>query len=202
MALQETYSADFASFANSSVAFFVGMELSAISIRLIRSVGSAWSVRRLMRRGWIAIAEAAERRGNRDRAAFAGVMLNRIGVLAPRLLALKGSDLRKVDNLRELRVGLNIVDLRRARHHLSSRTLGAIDAMLDELAEGFRRHDGVAMPPALLARVDHAMAAAIDESGAGRTDALIGLVGIRRGLFPDAPDYRPKSATPVGSVAA
>ena len=202
MALQETYSADFACFANSSVAFFVGMELSAISIRLIRSVGSEWSVRRLMRRGWIAIAEAAERRGNRDRAAFAGVMLNRIGVLAPRLLALKGSDLRKVDNLRELRVGLNIVDLRRARHHLSSRTLGAIDAMLDELAEGFRRHDGAAMPPALLARVDHAMAAAIDESGAGRTDALIGLVGIRRGLFPDAPDYRPKSAAPVGSVAA
>ncbi|QUS41651.1 FUSC family protein [Tardiphaga alba] len=202
MALQETYSADFASFANSSIAFFVGMELSAISIRLIRSVGSEWSVRRLMRRGWIAIAKAAEGRGNRDRAAFAGVMLNRIGVLAPRLLALKGSDLRKIDNLRELRVGLNIVDLRRARHHLSMRTLTAIDAMLDELAASFRKHDGTAMPQALLCRVDHAMAAAIDDRGAGRTDALIGLVGIRRGLFPDAPDYQPETPAHVGSVAA
>ena len=202
MALQETYNADFASFANSSVAFFVGTELSVISIQLIRSVGSEWSVRRLMRRGWIAIAEAAERRGNRDRAAFAGVMLNRIGMLAPRLLALKDSELRKIDSLRELRVGLNIVDLRRARHHLSARTLVAIDAMLDELAKCFRRHDGLAMPRALLARVDQAMAAAIDENGAGRTDALIGLVGIRRGLFPDAPDYQPEVTAHVGSVAA
>ena len=129
-------------------------------------------------------------------------MLNRIGVLAPRLLALQGSDLRQIDNLRELRVGLNVVDLRRARHHLSWRTLGAIDAMLDELAQCFRRHDGTAMPDALLARVDHAMAAAIDEHGAGRTDALIGLVGIRRGLFPDAPDYQPEAIDHVGSVAA
>lgn len=202
MALQETYSADFASFANSSAAFFVGMELSVISIQLIRSVGSEWSVRRMMRRGWIAIAEAAERRGNRDRAAFAGVMLNRIGSLAPRLLALKDSELRKIDNLRELRVGLNIVDLRRARHYLSAPTLVAIDAMLDELAQCFRKHDGTAMPRALLDRVDHAMAAAIDEDSAGRTDALIGLVGIRRGLFPDAPVYRPEAAEHIGSVAA
>lgn len=202
MALQETYSANFESFANSSVAFLVGMEMSVISIRLIRSVGSEWSVRRMMRRGWIAIAEAAERRGQRDRAVFAGVMLNRIGTLAPRLLALKDSELRKIDNLRELRVGLNIVDLRRARRHLLPRTLNAIDAMLDELALCFRKHDGSAMPQALLQRVDQAIAAAIDETGGGRTDALIGLVGIRRGLFPDAADYRPEIAPSLGSVAA
>ncbi len=46
MALQTTYNADFASFANSSVAFFVGTEQSVISIQLIRSVGSEWSVKR------------------------------------------------------------------------------------------------------------------------------------------------------------
>lgn len=202
MALQETYNADFASFANSSVAFFVGTELSVVSIQLIRSVGSEWSVRRMIRRGWIAIAQAAERRGHRDRAAFAGIMLNRIGVLAPRLLALKDSDLRRIDSLRELRVGLNIVDLRRARHHLSSATLTAIDSMLDDLAQAFRRYGGAALPAALLARIDHALAAAIGDGGAGRSDALIGLVGIRRGLFPDAPAYRPQRDEPAGSVAA
>ena len=58
------------------------------------------------------------------------------------------------------------------------------------------------MPKALLGHVDQAMAAAIDENGAGRTDALIGLVGIRRGLFPDAPDYQPEAIDHVGSVAA
>jgi uncharacterized membrane protein YccC len=202
MALQTTYNADFASFANSSVAFFVGTELSVISIQLIRSVGSEWSVKRLMRRGWIAIAQAAEQRGNRDRAAFAGLMLNRIGLLAPRLTALKDSPLRAVDNLRELRVGLNIVDLRRARHHRSSPTLNAMDTMLDELAASFRNYKGGAMPEPLLAKVDHALSEAMGERGAGREDALIGLVGIRRGLFPTAPAYLPEPGLHAGSVAA
>jgi uncharacterized membrane protein YccC len=202
MALQQTYNADFGSFANSSIAFFVGTEMSVITIQLIRSVGSEWSVRRLMRRGWLAIAQAAERRGNRDRAAFAGLMLNRIGLLAPRLLALRTSELSKVDSLRELRVGLNIVDLRRARHGLSQPTLSAMDAMLDDLAVCFRAHQGGEMPDALLAKVDHALSAAVGEQGPARSDALIGLVGIRRGLFPDAPAYRPEHEQHIGSVAA
>jgi uncharacterized membrane protein YccC len=202
MALQQTYNADFATFANSSIAFFVGTELSVISIRLIRSVGSEWSIKRMMRRGWISIAEAAERRGNRDRAAFAGLMLNRIGLLVPRLMALRESELNTIDNLRELRVGLNIVDLRRARHHLSLSTLTAMDAMLDELAVCFRKYQGGAMPQSLLAKVDCALKMAIGERSSARADALIGLVGIRRGLFPEALAYEPELDDRVGSVAA
>jgi uncharacterized membrane protein YccC len=203
MALQATYSADFASFANGALAFFVGTEISTITILLARSVGAEWSVRRLMRKGWIALAWAAESRGNRDRAAFAGLMLNRIGLLAPRLAAMPDSALSQVDSLRELRVGLNIVDLRRARHHLHPATLAAIDAMLDELAANFRRYEGGAMPEALLARIDHALAEAMTEAGDEvRGDALIGLVGIRRGLFPDAAAYRPEKLSSAGSVAA
>jgi uncharacterized membrane protein YccC len=204
MALQSTYSADFASFANSSVAFLIGTELSVVTILLIRTVGAEWSVRHLMRKGWLALADAAEHRGHRDRAAFAGLMLNRIGLLAPRLEALKQNELRNVDNLRELRVGLNIVDLRRARHGLSPRTLEAMDAMLDQLAADYRNYDGDTMPPELLARIDHALAEAMTESKADvRGDALIGLVGIRRGLFPKADAYLPEAPARLrGSVAA
>jgi uncharacterized membrane protein YccC len=204
MALQSTYSADFASFANSSIAFLVGTELSVVTILLVRTVGAEWSVRHLMRRGWSALADAASRRGNRDRAVFAGLMLNRIGLLAPRLEALKDSEWRHVDNLRELRVGLNIVDLRRARHGLSPRTLEAMDAMLDQLAADYRDYNGETMPPELLARIDHALAEAMTEAKAEvRGDALIGLVGIRRGLFPQANAYVPEVPAPLpGSVAA
>ncbi|MBC7576627.1 MAG: FUSC family protein [Tardiphaga sp.] len=203
MALQSTYSADFAAFANGGIAFFVGVEISALTILLARSVGAEWSVRRLMRRGWIALAWAAASRGNRDRAAFAGLMLNRIGLLAPRLAAMPDSALRDVDNLRELRVGLNIVDLRRARHGMSPRTLLTMDAMLDELAADFRSYDGGAMPRALLVRIDQALLAAMAESSdAVRGDALIGLVGIRRGLFPQAPDYRPEALNRLAGSAA
>jgi uncharacterized membrane protein YccC len=100
---------------------------------------------------------AAERRGKRDRAAFAGVMLNRLGLLAPRLAAIPESYLRQVDGLSELRVGLNIVDLRRARHGLTSRTLRAMDDMLDRLAAAFRGHDGGPMSPELLRSIDAAL---------------------------------------------
>ncbi len=41
-----------------------------------------------------------------------------MGLLAPRLAALPDRGLHTADGLRELRVGLNIVDLRRARHGL------------------------------------------------------------------------------------
>ena len=120
MALQSVYSADFAAFANSALAFVVGTAVTVVVTRLARSVGAEWSARRLMTTNWTALAVAAERRGQRDRAAFAGVMLNRLGLLAPRLAAIPESYLRQVDGLSELRVGLNIVDLRRARHGLTS----------------------------------------------------------------------------------
>jgi uncharacterized membrane protein YccC len=205
LALQSTYSADFAAFANSGVSFVIGTAAAVIVTRLARSVGAEWGARRLMTTNWIALAVAAERRGQRDRAAFAGAMLNRLGLLAPRLAAIADSDLRDADSLSELRVGLNIVDLRRARHRLSPRTLRAMDDMLDRLAIAFRRHDGGPMPPELLPRIDLALAEATTESGNEvREDALIGLVGIRRGLFPDAPAYQPEApdAARVRSVAA
>ncbi|SDS83308.1 FUSC family protein [Bradyrhizobium canariense] len=205
LALQSTYSADFAPFANSGLSFVIGTAAAVIVTRLTRSVGAEWSARRLMSTNWTTLAVAAERRGQRDRAAFAGVMLNRLGLLAPRLAAIGDGDLRDADSLSELRVGLNIVDLRRARHMLAPRTLRAIDAMLDRLAAAFRGHDGGPMPPELLPSIDLALAEAMIESGDNvREDALIGLVGIRRGLFPDAPAYQPEAPDParVRSVAA
>jgi hypothetical protein len=77
-----------------------------------------------------------------------------------------------------------------------------MDAMLDELAASFRKYEGGAMPVALLPKVDHALAAAMGERGTARSDALIGLVGIRRGLFPEAPAYQPERVDHAGSVAA
>ena len=64
---------------------------------------------------------------------------------------------------------------------------------------------GGPMPPELLTHIDAALAEAITGSGDSvREDALIGLVGIRRGLFPDAPAYQPEAPGPAGfrSVAA
>jgi uncharacterized membrane protein YccC len=203
LALQSTYSADLAAFTNSSMAWVIGMVVAAVVTRLVRSVGAEWSARRLMRTTWATLALAAERRGSGDRAAFAGVILHRLGLLAPRLAAIPASDLCDVDTLGELRVGLNIIDLRGARHGLTSRTLRAMDDMLDRLAGALRRHTGGPMPPELLTHIDLALTEAMSESSDDvREDALIGLVGIRRGLFPGAPAYRPEVTNPSTSRSA
>jgi uncharacterized membrane protein YccC len=191
MALQSTYSADFAAYANSAIAFMTGMAMATVVTKLARSVGAGWIARRLIKTSWSTLALTAERRGQHDRAAFAGVMLDRLGLLAQRLTAVSELDRRDVASLSQLRVGINIIDLRRARRALRPATLAAIDDMLTQLATAARKHVGGEMPGELLAQVDTALGRALDEpAGKAREDALIGITGIRRGLFPDAGAYQ------------
>ncbi|WP_407150722.1 FUSC family protein [Bradyrhizobium sp. ORS 86] len=193
LALQSTYSADFASYANSAVAFFVGVVVAEVVTRIARGVGAEWIAKRLMLSSWETLAVAAERRGRGDRAHFAGLMLHRLGLLVQRIAFVSESDRRDTDSLVQLRIGLNIIDLRRARYDLSASTIRVIDDMLDALAAAFRGHVGGNMPAGLLARIDAALGQAVNDSGSAREDALMGLAGIRRGLFPNAPAYRPQS---------
>lgn len=200
LALQSTYSANFASFANSSVAFFLGIVIAEIVTRIARGVGAEWIAKRLMTSSWQTLAVAAERRGHGDRAQFAGLMLHRLGLLVQRIAFISESDRRDADSLVQLRIGLNIIDLRRARYGLAASTVRAIDDMLDDLAAAFRAHADATMPTALLSCIDAALTAVVkDPNERARDDALLGLVGIRRGLFPDAPAYR---SQPEESFAA
>jgi uncharacterized membrane protein YccC len=200
LALQSTYSADFASYANSAVAFFVGVVIAELVTRIARGVGAEWVANRLVLSNWKTLAVAAERRGKRDRAEFAGLMLHRLGLLVQRIAFLSESDRRDTDSLVQLRIGLNIIDLRRARYGLAASTIAVIDDMLDQLAAACRSHAGSGMPAELLRHVDLALAKAVkDPNDSAREDALIGLVGIRRGLFPDAPAYRPRTGESVAA---
>jgi len=200
LALQSTYIADFASYANSAVAFFVGVLIAEVVTRIARGVGAEWIANRLVLSSWITIAVAAERRGKRDRAEFAGLMLHRLGLLVQRIAFLSESDRRDADSLVQLRIGINIIDLRRARYGLAAATIAVIDDMLDQLAIACRSYAGGGMPRELLTSVDRALAQAVkDPNDSAREDALIGLVGIRRGLFPDAPAYRPRADASVAA---
>lgn len=200
LAIQSTYSADFASYANSAVAFFVGVVIAELVTRIARGVGAEWIANRLVLSSWKTIAVAAERRGKGDRAQFAGLMLHRLGLLVQRIAFLSESDRRDADSLVQLRIGINIIDLRRARYGLAISTICVIDDMLDQLATACRTYAGGGMPTELLASVDRALAQAVkDPNEKAREDALVGLVGIRRGLFPDAAAYRPRAGESVAA---
>ena len=105
LALQSTYAADFQSYANSSIAFLIGMAMAAVVTRLARAVGAEWIAQRLMKTSWTTLAVTAERRGMNDRAAFAGLMLDRLGLLTQRIAAIDEADRSDVANLSLLRVG-------------------------------------------------------------------------------------------------
>jgi uncharacterized membrane protein YccC len=187
LALESAYAADFPTFLNSSMAFLLGLALAAIVTRLIRSVGAGFSTRRLMRVIWQELAIAAENRGHHDRARYAGLMLDRLGLIATRLAESEPGE-GPADALTDIRIGLNIIDLRRARHGVALTVRDRIDRVLDTLAKAYRiRPDGWP-DPALRRSIDQALAAVSDATtDIGRGDALLGLVGIRRGLFSDAP---------------
>ncbi|MEJ1975883.1 MAG: FUSC family protein [Acetobacteraceae bacterium] len=205
LGLQASYNANFASFVNSAIAAVVGMGVAAVLTQVIRSVGSEWGILRLMRANWASLAQAARRRGADDRAAFAVLMLDRFAQAVPRLAAAgQNSPLQAADALRDLRIGLNIIDLRRAGQTLQPAGAATVGRVLDDLAAyyGGLSHrpwsGGFLAPEArLLACIDRALAAITAEpQGAPGRDALLGLVGIRRGLFPDAPPYAPLPKPP------
>lgn len=191
IALQGSYTGDFAAFANSSVAVIVGMWVAAIVTRLIRSVGADWSARRLRVINRRSLARAAERQGAQNGLELAALMLDRVGLIAPRLAALPSDDAEwTADLLAEVRVGINIVELRRDRQQLSNPAREAVETLLGALSRHF---GGKEEPtPGLLDAIDGALdAVSLDARRAPGRAALMGLVGIRRGLFPDAPPYRP-----------
>ncbi|MGY2051070.1 FUSC family protein [Methylobacterium sp. JK268] len=192
LAIQNRYDADFAAFVNSSLALLGGIWLAALVTGLIRATGAeqgAWRILRLSRRD---LARAAARRGRGDRVAFAGLMLDRLGLLVPRIAAsAPDSALRRVDTLAELRVGMVLVFLRRARHGLPAEHVAALDRVLDGVARHYSR-DRPDADPLILEAIDAALRRIGARPGPeGRRDALLGLAGLRRALFPDAPPYAP-----------
>ena len=203
IALQNGYTGEFAPFANSAIAVVAGMWAGAIVTRLVRSVGASWSAHRLRRINRQSLSRAAGRQGDQAGLGLAALMLDRVGLIAPRLAALPPDDAEwTVDLLAEVRVGINVVELRRVRRDLPTGFREAVERLLTMLAAHYRTD--VERPSSeILDAVDAALnAAAADEpDGEGRS-AVLGLVGIRRGLFPGAPGYHPALTAHERELAA
>jgi hypothetical protein len=113
-------------------------------------------------------------------------------------LAVDGPGEKKVeeDTLLDLRVGNEIVELQRARRELPA-VDAAIRPVLSCLADWFtgRIRGHSAKPDAFLPRLDQALSR-VNAAAAcpPRERAIVALVGLRRGLFPQADDYKPAFA--------
>jgi uncharacterized membrane protein YccC len=207
LSLQSSYAADFVSYADGSFAVLLGVAGAATMTALMRSVGAEWSARRLLRAGWRELAAIPRSRMPRERTELAGLLLDRIGLLVPRLASAgTGNDLAAADALADLRVGLNMVELQRDREVLPPGVLAPVDEVLFGAADHFAVQAalGHVRPPpmTLLHQIDRALDAAIAVPGAPERRLLAQLVGIRGGLFSDAEPYRGASPRPDVAPAA
>ncbi|MEA2881110.1 MAG: hypothetical protein QOH32_329 [Bradyrhizobium sp.] len=190
LALQSSYDANFASFTNASVALFVGVALTAMTCGIARGLGTEWIASRLLRSNWKTLAAVTERASPADRVAIASLMQHRLALLAARIAVVPAEARRDAANLRQLRTALNIIHLRRAR--VSRHAMAVIDRLLGRLADAFQAHGAGPLPEDLAGRLDATIEATLrDPPGDGRNEAVIGLAGIRAGLFPEAAPYQP-----------
>ncbi len=204
LGLQNGYSGDAASFIGSCIATVMGMLIGAVVTRLIRSVGASWSARRLLRAGWSDLAAMAEESEAADPSRLTGLMLDRLGLLIPRLPAEEAAKIGQ-HLLRDLRVGLHIATLRQHRAGQPEplrRLLAEAFAMVaTHFRQKLRSDEPVHAPPKLLAILDQATDAAIASPDRPANDRVVlALAGLRLGLFHDAPGFAP--ACPVKPLPA
>jgi uncharacterized membrane protein YccC len=202
LALNSSYSADFVSFANSSVALMLGVALTGVISGIVRLFGAGWIADRLLRSNWKTLAAVADGKTRLDRVAIASVMQHRLALLAARITVVPEEARSNAANLRQLRAALSLVDLRQASLGLSRRTRAVIGAFVAHLASVCRTQPFVRLPDELVGRLDSTIASTLQEPASeARNEALLGLAGIRSGLFPEAPTYKPLQLGPQGIAA-
>jgi uncharacterized membrane protein YccC len=195
LALSSSYNADFTSYVNGATAAIVGIAATAIIIRIVRSVSAEWTAWRLLRRNRIDIAHIAANRGPANLMVFAALMLDRLGLVVPRLaVSAEGADSAATSALADIRVGTNIIGLQSEAGDLPEQLRRAIRTMLDAIATHYRRHSLDQADGALLGVIDRTIDVATQDPATMTRELLLRLGGIRRGLFPNAPPYTRETA--------
>jgi uncharacterized membrane protein YccC len=188
VALQDRFSADFASFANEGLAAAMGVGFALVWTLVTRPFGEELAASRLVRSGWADLADAAASGNRYDHDLLSGRLLDRLGQLVPRFAKMDGHELTRLDGLAEVRIGFNIVELQRDRANLSAAQANFVDNVLAGIASFFRSkvRIGISAEPTdvLLATIDRAIEALAVGDAEKEQASLNALVGLRRAVFP------------------
>lgn len=111
--LQNKFSADLAVFVNGNAAALIGLMAGFLAIRWVRSLSTSRAAQRLLRLGWTDLARLATARRPMSRARWISIMLDRFGLIIPRL-ASSGIDIEAEvpRSLAALQIGLDLIVLK------------------------------------------------------------------------------------------
>ena len=196
--LGATYSEDFSGFINGAIGLIAGIVFSGLCVKLFLTAGPGNLIARLVRGGWRDVAQRA--RGEApDSGRWMARMLDRIGLLAPRLAQQHADPGRPLlDALVDLRIGYVSGELAALRKTMTPDEEAPVSATLAEIARYFGRSDPKSSdppPPALLDGIDRSVGAfAHDPVRERRRAGLLLLTSLRRNLFPAAPPWEAAAA--------
>jgi uncharacterized membrane protein YccC len=189
LALQNSYQIDFADFVNGGIAQVVGLGTAVVVLTLMRSLGADWTVQRLMESIRSDLARLAAGDARLDRRRFEGRMYDRLGGLVPRLaLTSQRPERRNLlrDALAGLRIGLNLLAIRRDREMLPAQAGEIIDTVLAAIRRHFGGSGGGTDTD--IDELRHVLNDGIErlaklDTGAAGAQVLLSLFGIRHALF-------------------
>jgi uncharacterized membrane protein YccC len=195
LAFQETFSADFAAFINSNTAIYVSLFVAILVTRAVRSISVDNAARRLLVRTWKRLAALAAGQTISDPSELAAEMIDRIGLLTPKLAAgAQQSSVRGADILTDLRIGMNIAQIQEYRATTPPEETAHLADLLRRVGTHFSAlAAGRGSPPATLCLsvLDSCLHLAVSggEATESRRSGIAALVGLRRNLFPEAPAF-------------
>jgi hypothetical protein len=158
------------------------------------------SAQRLLRLTWSAIARLAGgfSPGSKD---FAAILVDRLALLTPRLAMQDATGAGFGEGaLRDLRLATHLIALKRAQSALAPPERARIDDLMDGLAAhygGLARGAPRTSPDALLPALDATLSRLAGQTAPARRRAALGLVGLRRNLFPTAAPFVATSEQPA-----
>jgi uncharacterized membrane protein YccC len=188
--LTQSFSTDFAAFANASSALLAGTAWGVVSVLLFQTLPVGTAISRLRRAAWRDVARRARGRDS-DEDAWTSLMIDRTALLAPRLAKTddRFSGLMS-DMLRILRMGHAA---QRLRHGLTG-TEGTIERELECLLACVSSHFQLAArtgwPPEgedMVASIDALASLLATSRGADPDQRLVPLSDLRILLSPNAP---------------
>ena len=208
LALQETYTADFAHFLNTNLAQFVAMIVAAGMTAGLTTISKDVAIARLgrrMRRDLVALARASS---PPDALAALGRSTDQLALITQRLGAQTDT---ATAGLRDIRIAMNIVQIQHLRSHAPPALAAALEHMLRLGAQHWSGKPDSPAPPDMLDAIDVALrltqsqplpqlatsATLITEPEQGRA----ALVALRRNLFPGAPAFLAAPSSHAGGAA-
>ncbi|MGF7128993.1 putative membrane protein YccC [Paraburkholderia sp. EB58] len=196
LGIGDVYDANILNFLNANLAGLGGMTFASVMTGVIRPFGTDAATARLTRSSWRDVVLSGTDLLIDQQRDLNARMLDRLMQLIPRVAPSDDYKHPSTESLRDMRIALNTLDLRR----LSDKFSGELPVLLNRVLAEVRSHyerclesgERESVPSTLAARVDAAIGRIMSDCAADpgapgyrrRKGALHALVGLRLSLFP------------------